>query len=39
MRDEPFIYSGRAVKRTKATPARAGKNLNNAAVQLTEVTE
>ena len=25
VRDDPLIYSGRAVKRTKATPARAGE--------------
>ena len=36
---DPLIYSGRAVKRTKATPSGAGRNSNNAVVQLPEVTE
>ena len=39
VRDDPLIYSGRAVKRMKATPARAGGNSNNAVVQPPEVTE
>ena len=39
MRNDPLIYSGRAVKRTKAAPARAGGTTNNAEVQPPEVTE
>ena len=39
VRDEPFIYSGRAVKRTEVTSAGAGGNKNHTVVQLPEVTE
>ena len=37
--DDPLIYSGRAVKRAKTTPAGEGGNSNNAVVQPSEVTE
>ena len=39
VRDDPLIYSGRAVKRAKAVPARAGKKSNNPVAQLPEVME
>ena len=39
MRDDPFIYSGRAVKRTKDTPAGAGGTIDHAVVHPSEVTE
>ena len=39
VRDDPLIYSGRAVKRTKAAPSGAGGTNSNAEVQLTEVTK
>ena len=39
VRDDPLIYSGRAVKRTKATPAGASGNNNQAGAPLPEVTE
>ena len=39
VRDDPLVYSGRTVKRTKATPAGAGVNPNHAVVQPPEVTE
>ena len=39
MRDYPLIYSGRAVRRTKATPAGAGGNTGHAVVHPPEVTE
>ena len=39
LRDNPLIYSGRAVKRTKAAPAGAGGTRNHAEVQPPEVTE
>ena len=39
MRDDPLIYSGRAVKRTKATPAGSDGISNNSVVQPQEVTE
>ena len=39
VRNDPLIYSSRAVKRTKATPAGAGGNTNHAVVQPPEVTE
>ena len=39
VRDEPLIYSGRAVKRTKATPAGSGGKSTNALVQPPEFTE
>ena len=37
VRDDPLIYSGRSVKRTKATPAGAGGKTNHAVVQPPEV--
>ena len=39
VRDNPFIYSGRAVKRTKAAPSGAGGTIKHAEVQTPEVTE
>ena len=39
MRDNPLIYAGRAVKRTKAVPAGAGRTNNQSEVQPPEVTE
>ena len=39
MRDNPLIYSGRAVKRTKAAPDGAGGTIKHAEVQPPEVTE
>ena len=39
VRDDPLIYSGRAVKRTKAAPSGAGGTNSNAEVQLPEVTK
>ena len=39
VRDDPLIYSSRAVKRTEAAPDGAGGNTNNAEVQPPEVTE
>ena len=39
MRDNLFIYSGRALKRTKATSAREGGNIDHSVVQPPEVTE
>ena len=39
VRNDPLIYSGRSVKRTKATPAGAGGKTNHAVVQPPEVTE
>ena len=39
VRDDPLIYSVRAVKRTKATPAGVGGNTDHAVVPLPEVTE
>ena len=39
VRDESLIYSGCAVKRTKAAPATAGGTTNNGEVQPPEVTE
>ena len=39
VRDDPLIYSGCAVKRTKATPAREGGNTYHSVVQPTEFTE
>ena len=39
VRDNPFIYSGCAVKRTKATPAGASGNSSQLVAQLPEVTE
>ena len=38
MRDNSFIYSGRAVKKKKATPAGEGGNTNHTVVQPPEVT-
>ena len=38
VRDDPLIYSGRAVKRTKAAPAGAGGTPKHAVVQPPEVT-
>ena len=35
----PLIYSGRAVKRTKATPARASGTKNHAVAPPPKVTE
>ena len=37
--DNPLIYSGRAVKRTKTTPAGAGRNNDHTVVPLLEITE
>ena len=39
MRDGPLVYSGRAVKRTKATPAEDSGNKNLAVAPPTEVTK
>ena len=39
VRNNPLIYSGHAVKRKKAAPARASGTSNNAIVQPPEVTE
>ena len=39
MRNDPLIYSGRAVKRTKATPAGAGRTSTQSEVQPPKVTE
>ena len=39
MRDDPLIYLGHAVKRTKASPAGAGGTSNHIEVQPPEVTE
>ena len=39
VRDKPLIYSGRAVKRTKATSARARRNNNQAGASPPEITE
>ena len=39
VRYNPLIYSGRVVKRTKATSAGAGGKTNDAVVQPPEVTE
>ena len=39
VRDDPLIYSGRAVKRTKATSAGADGKTNHTGVQPPEVTE
>ena len=39
VRDNPLIYSGRAMKRSKATTAGAGGKTNHTVVQLPEVTE
>ena len=39
MRDEPLIYLGRAVKRTKSEPAGEGGGKKHAVVQPPEVTE
>ena len=39
VRDDPLIYSGRAVKRTKTTPAQAGRNNDHTVVPLLEITE
>ena len=39
VRDNPLIYSGRSVKRTKATPAGASRNKNRAVATPPEVTE
>ena len=38
VRNDPLIYSSRAVKRTKAAPSGAGGNSNHSELQLTEVT-
>ena len=37
MRNDPLIYSGRAVKRTKAAPAGASRTTKHAEVQPPEV--
>ena len=37
--DDPLIYSSRAVKRTKATPAGASGNKDHAVAPPPEVTE
>ena len=37
--DEPLIYSGRAVKRTKATPDRASRHKDHAVAPPWEFTE
>ena len=39
VRDDPLIYSGRAVKRTKAAPSRASGNSSQSVAQPPEVTE
>ena len=39
VRDDTLIYSGRAMKRTKAAPAGAGGTSNHADVQPPEFTE
>ena len=39
MRDDPLIYSGRAVRRTKPTPAGSNKNKPNEQTASPEVTE
>ena len=39
MRDDPLIYSGRAVKRTKAAPAGTNRDSSPTTAQLPEVTE
>ena len=39
MRDDPLIYSGRAVKKKKAAPAGAGGTSTQSEVQPSEVTE
>ena len=39
VRNDPLIYSGRAVKRMKAAPAGAGGKLYNPVSQLLEVTK
>ena len=39
MRDDPLICSGRAVKKTKATPAGAGGKKDHALATPPEVTE
>ena len=39
MRDDPLIYSGRAVKRTKATPAGVSGNKYHAVALPPEVTD
>ena len=39
VRDNPLIYSGHNVKRTKAAPAGAGGTSKHAVVQQLEVTE
>ena len=39
VRDDPIIYSGRAMKRTRVAPAGAGATTNNKEVQPPEVTE
>ena len=39
MRNDPLIYSGRAVKRTKAAPSRAGGTRKHAEGHPPEVTE
>ena len=39
VRDDPLIYSGCAVKRTKAMPARVGGYKDHAVVLPPEVTE
>ena len=39
VRDNPLIYSGRAMKRTKAAPSRANGNSGQSVAQPPEVTE
>ena len=39
VRDNPLIYSGRSVKRTKATPAGASGKKDQAGAPPPEVTE
>ena len=39
VRNDPLIYSGRAVKRTKAAPAGARGNPNQSVAQTPEVRE
>ena len=39
MRDNPLIYPGRAVKRTKDTPARASGKTDQAGAPPPEVTD
>ena len=39
MRENPLIYSGRAVKRAKATPSRDSGKIDQAGASLPEVTE